>query len=123
MGTPNLAFQGGSLSDGVEVVWRGVTHHWTVADISAIPGNLKKKEDTLNEWAQEALTEQYLLSEYDPDHRYRQDPPVLRDYERIEGAYVYVIQGYINCHIVTLGPPVEIMLRCSKEPIPADWWV
>jgi len=122
MGTPNLSFQGGSLENGVEVLWNGTMHHWTSADILSIPGNLKKKQDKLNDWAQEAMTKRYLISEYDTDHRFRQDPPVLYDYEYVDGDEICIIQCYIECHIYDLGPPVNINIRCSKNPITGEWW-
>ena len=124
MGTPNLSFQGGSLEDGVEILWNGTTYHWTSADILSIPGNRKIKEGVLNEWAQEAMTRRYLIAEYEPDHRYRQDDPgLLYDYEYFDKDEICVIQCYIKCHIYDLGPPVNVTIRCSREPLIGDWWL
>jgi hypothetical protein len=122
MGTPNLSIQSVDLSDGIEVYWNGELRQYTSADILSIPGNLKQKEAKLNEWAQEAFTSRYLIAEYEPDHRYRQDPPVLRDYEYIDGDEICIIQCYVECHIYDLGPPVNVTVRFSKEPITGEWW-
>lgn len=123
MGTPNLSISGGSLDDGVKVIWNGVEHHFTSADILAVPGNLKKKEDRVNEWAQEAMTLRYQIADYEPDHRYRQgNPDLLHDYEYFDGNDICIILCYIQCHIYDLGPPVHLTVRCSKEPISGEWW-
>jgi hypothetical protein len=126
MGTPNLSISSVDLTDGVEVYWNSTLHRFTAADILAIPGNQGKKEDKLNEWAQEALTRRYLIADYEPDHRYRQDPPVLYDYEYVDGNEICIILCYVEFHIFDLGPtgdgPVNLTVRFSKEPITGEWW-
>jgi hypothetical protein len=119
---PTLDIQSVSLEDGVDVVWRGQHYHWTSDDVLLVPGNMKKKEDKVNEWAREAFESRHLLSEYDSDHRVRQDPPVLRYYERIEGDEIVITQMYVAIHIYTLGPPVKLNIMCSQEPITGEWW-
>lgn len=123
MGTPSLSINSMSVDDGVEVVWNGQVRHFTAADIAAVPGNLAKKEQRVNEWAQEAMTTRFLIADYEPDHRYRQVPPVLRDYEYVDGPEICIIQCYIAVHIFELGPPVRLTVRTSKEPISGDWWL
>lgn len=120
---PSVSVQAIDLTDGVDVTWGGVHHHYTAADIALIPGNLNKKQDKINQWAAEAFEVRYLIAEYEADHRYRADPPVLYDWERIEGDEVVVTLMYIEIHIFDLGPPVNLTIRCSKEPITGDWWL
>lgn len=119
---PSLSIQSISLEDGVDVLWKGVHRHWTAADILSVPGNLKKKEDKVNAWAKEAFESRHLLSEYDPDHRVRQDSPVLHDWERIEGNELVVTLMYVQIHIYDLGPPVSLNILCSRVPITGEWW-
>ena len=119
---PSLSIQSISLEDGVDVVWKNQHYHWTSDDILLIPGNLKKKKGVVNQWAQEAFESRHLLSEYDLDHRVRQDPPVLYDWERIDGDELVVTLMYVEIHVYSLGPPVSLNICCSKVPITGEWW-
>lgn len=114
-----------SFADGIRIEDSTGIFQVSAANIVALPGNLKLIENRLNTLLQEHYESRYLLVDFEPDHRVRQDPPVLRDWERIEGDELVVTRMYIQAHIFSLSP-LKHTLRCQNKelgPITGDWWL
>jgi hypothetical protein len=113
-----------NLSDGIRIEGHSRTVQINAGNIVVLPDNLKTKEDRLNQWLQEQYESRHLLADYEPGHRVRQDPPVLHDWERIEGDELVVTTMYVQAHIFTLSP-LKLTLHCQNKevgPITGEWW-
>jgi hypothetical protein len=94
--------------------------------LSAISGNLRKKESKFNEWLQLQSPFAMIipLADLEPDDRVLLPQPVLLPWEYIEGNNFVSIKMYIQVHIYNDNPlDFNIMIQNKQEgPITAEWW-
>jgi hypothetical protein len=121
----SCSFSSISFADGVKISgcpWKhGADIVFTGSNIVAAPGNLKQKETRLNQLLQGQCEVTYAKADYEPDHRFRQDPPGLNSNEREDGDNIIITLMYVQAHIFTLSP-LKLTVCCSREPITGEWW-
>ncbi len=96
------------------------------ARLAAIPGNLKKKEASYNNWlqSQEPFQKVYPVAEYDPNHLVNTDPGSLPPWRIMAGAYVGEIIMWIAVHFFDASP-LRFTVKCQNKeigPITGEWW-
>ena len=97
------------------------------ARLGSYPGNLKKKEESYNNWLQSQVPFQsvFPVGEYDPDHRVNVDPDNLPPWRILAGAFVGEITMWVVVHFFD-DDPLDFTVRCQNKelgPITGDWWL
>lgn len=112
------------LSDGIRLVKsNGDEIVYTLAQMAAFNGTAAQ----LEQGAVDLLTEEYSwnINQWEPDHRIRQDPPILRPNERIEGNKVIITVTFAAVHIFNfpITSSSDYIVRLSTLPIEDNWWL
>lgn len=116
------------LSDGIRIVTTGNLPNINQigAQIAVLPGNLKLKEQRLNQWLQRQYEHWTSLDEIENDSRVKENPPILLPYERIEEDNFVSVLMYIKAHIFSLNP-LKLTTRCQNKQVGPimedDWWL
>jgi len=114
-----------NLDDGLEIIGTmgdfSETHIELEGRIAGLAGNLKKKEERLNEW----LNLQFPFCTVRPFSDYPADDPfqlgMSTGGEIVDGGDVIIHHFYVAVHIFNANP-LSITVKTSNSPITGEWW-
>jgi len=119
-----------NFDDGLYIkMSNGLVFHDTAAQmqtrLASYPGNLKKKEESYNNWlqSQESFQKVYPVAEYDPEYPINADLGNLPPWRIMAGAFVGEIIMWVAVHFYD-DSPLSFTARCQNKetPIAGEWW-
>jgi len=114
------------FSDGIKLIKaNGTVVEFPLSQITAYNGTKEELEALATTTLQEFFEVRFRLNSYEADHRVRQDPPVLRENERIDGNWIVISTMFLAVHIFNFPVTAtsDYTIRCSRYPITGDWWL
>ena len=112
-----------SYQDGLHVETTGTLANidWSEVEVLAMGMDVAMLEANMQYNLQVQYQRRDKKNTWPPDHRLRDNPPVLKPNEKEDGQDIITTLMFVDVHVFSRSP-LNFTVKFSNSPISGDWW-